>query len=102
MKALAHISSPAQHFPAFAAQSSTHTPACEILTAPVRRKHAYFVEEEEKNKTKKTQQTITTTRSNKHHMTLHIILLNQQRFMGLSRLVAAGPPDLKHAPKTQS
>lgn len=29
----------------------------------------------------------------KHHMTLNIIPIKQQRFMGLSRLLAAGPPD---------
>lgn len=33
------------------------------------------------------------TRHNKRHMTLNIIPINRQRFMGLSRLVAAGPPD---------
>lgn len=42
-----------------------------------------------------------TSGSNKHHMTLNIILLNQQRFMGLSGLVAAGPPDPEHASKIQ-
>lgn len=73
-------------FPAFGAQSSTQTRAREIRAAP-----AHMV------KRKETQQT---TRSHKHQMTLHVIPLNQQRFMGLSRLVAAGPPDPEHAPKT--
>lgn len=42
---------------------------------------------------------ISATRHNKHHMTLNIIPINRQRFMGLSRLVAAGPPDPEHALK---
>lgn len=38
---------------------------------------------------------------NKRHMTLNIILFIRQRFMGLSRLAAAGPPDPEHAPETR-
>lgn len=42
-----------------------------------------------------------TSRHNKHHMTLNIILFIRQRFMGLSRLAAAGPPDPEHASETR-
>lgn len=44
---------------------------------------------------------IDATGHNKHHMTLNIIPIKRQRFMGLSRLVAAGPPDPEHASKTR-
>lgn len=63
----------------FPTWSSKFNPRLEILNTsvtPVWCEQA-LLDREEGNQ-------ITTTRYNKHHMTLNIILLNQQRFMGLS------------------
>lgn len=82
-----------RRFYALGVQSSSRTATCEVPPRHLSGANKAWLVEKNTNKNTQAQQITSTSRYNKHHLTLNIILLNQQRFMGLSGLVAAGPPD---------